>query len=63
MKSLTEIDKNNLEEIKEQITIREKFINEMVGRLYPSILWGEIQQLETWKHDAGIKRGNVGFEK
>lgn len=47
--NLLEINKatllTNEKEIYEQIDIRKKLIGDMVGNLYPSILYGEIDRL------------------
>lgn len=63
MKKLDEIDQINLEEIEEEIKTRRNLIDQMVGTLYPQILWGEIDKLKEWKKEAIVKRGSVGFEK
>jgi len=34
------------EEVNKQIEIRKHLISQMVGTLYPSILWDEIEKLE-----------------
>lgn len=39
------------EQIDEQIEIRKKLISEMVGSLYPAILWGEIDKLKKISDD------------
>ena len=48
MKLINEI---KFEEIDYQIEIRKKLIGEMVGRVYPAILLGEIQKLKSMKCD------------
>jgi len=35
-----------IEGINKQIEVRKHLINQMVGTLYPSILWDEIEKLE-----------------
>ena len=63
MNDLNDINQTNLEEIEEQIKVRKELIDQMVGTLYPSILWGEIEKLEEWKQNAVVTRGSIGFEQ
>lgn len=39
------LNKMTIEEIEEKIEYRLKLIKQLVGQLYPSILWDEISQL------------------
>ena len=50
---ISEINKIKYDQIDEQIEIRKKLINQMVGNLYPQILRDEIDKLKEMKKDFG----------
>lgn len=51
LKPVANVKIASLPEVIEQIGIRRKLIDDMVGQLYPSILWGEIIVLEQRRRD------------
>lgn len=51
MGKIIELQYVKSEQIDEQIEVRKKLIGMMVGNLYPAILSGEIDKLETMKAD------------
>ncbi len=50
------------EEIDEEVATRKDLIGQMVGSLYPSILWNEIETLLELKKD-GFRRTRIVLDK
>ena len=50
------------EEIDEEVATRKDLIGQMVGSLYPSILWNEIETLLELKEDP-LRRTRVLLER
>lgn len=51
LKPIADVRTALLPEVIEQIGIRRKLIDDMVGQLYPSVLWAEIIALEQRRRD------------
>jgi len=56
-----ELDNIKMEEIDDQIKIRQFLFNDMVGNLYPSILKGEISKLKIMKRYPVDTKVEGGF--
>lgn len=60
--SIKNLHKMSLSQIKAEITWRRKTFDQMVGTLYPTIVWGELEELRERQREIEQILKNEGYE-